>query len=196
VGLTGNSLSRSTMTVGDVFLLGLSGEGIGASSADVTGIIQSYNPGEETVIQLLQEDTVKYEVSIGAENGTGQTTKAFMLEDVKSGTYDLLVQKAGHLDYRIENVVVGSSAVDLSARTGKAYQTITLLAGDVNGDGSINESDVSVIRYSTNINKTAAEAANELADVNGDGSVTETDVSVVRYTVHMNQSTKDCIFAY
>ena len=113
-----------------------------------------------------------------------------------SGTYDLVVTKAGHLTYTITGVVVGSGNVDLTADTSKAYSTITLLCGDVDGDGNINESDVSVIRYASNINKPVSSAANPLADVDGDGNVNESDVSIVRYAVHINKNTGHCTYTY
>ena len=88
--------------------------------------------------------------------------------------------------------VVETTDLDLTALTGKAYSTITLLCGDINGDGSINEDDVSIIRYANNINKSIADANNKLADINGDGSVNEDDVSIVRYSSHINKSTQNC----
>ena len=113
-----------------------------------------------------------------------------------AGTYDLVVTKPGHLTYTITGVKVESGNVDLTADTSKAYSTITLLCGDVDGDGNINESDVSVIRYASNINKPVSSAANPLADVDGDGNVNESDVSIVRYAVHINKNTGHCTFVY
>ncbi len=162
----------------------------------VRGTVTSYNPGNATTVQLKQGDNVKYTTTIDAESGSGQVKQNFSLANVTAGTYDLVVTKPGHLTYTIKSVVVGSEDINLTVATGKTYQTITLLAGDVNSDGSITEDDVSVIRYSTNINKATTSAADKLADVNGDGSVTEDDVSVVRYSTHINKGTANCTYQF
>ena len=93
-------------------------------------------------------------------------------------------------------MVVTADGVDLTSHSDPAVKNITLLAGDVDGDGNINESDVSVIRYASNINKTASSAANPLADVDGDGNVNESDVSIVRYAAHINKSKTHCTYNY
>ena len=126
----------------------------------------------------------------------GQKAQSFSFDAVAAGTYDLVVTKLGHLTYTITGVKVESGNVDLAADTSKVYSTITLLAGDVDQDGNINESDVSVIRYASNINKPVSSAANPLADVDGDGNVNESDVSIVRYAVHINKNTGHCTFVY
>ena len=113
-----------------------------------------------------------------------------------AGTYDLVVTKDAHLTYTVKGVVVGDSPLDLTTLTGKAYSTITLLCGDINGDGSINEDDVSIIRYANNINKSTAVADNKLADINGDGSVNEDDVSIVRYSSHINKGVTACTYSF
>ena len=168
----------------------------------VSGKVKSYNPKVKTDIVLYEAgtDTVRATGAIEVlSTGSGEKEQSFSISNVPAGTYDLVVTKAGHLKYTIKGVEVAGVNLDLSSTTydGKPYQTITLLAGDVNGDGSITEGDVSVIRYSTNINKLATDAANLLADVNGDGSVTEGDVSVVRYVTHINKSAaKDCTYIF
>ena len=171
-----------------------------ASTADisVSGTIKSYNPNNATTIKLMQGGKEKYKTTIGATTGSGQEEQNFSFPAVAAGTYDLVVTKPGHLTYTIKNVVVGDTPLDLTKHTNAAIRTITLLAGDVNGDGSITESDVSVIRLAANINKaTSTPGVNKLADVNGDGSVTESDVSVVRLAAHINKSAiNNCIINF
>lgn len=167
------------------------------TGVSVKGQVKSYNPKNATTIQLMQGDAVKYTATIAAQTtGSGQVTQTFELTGVAAGTYDLVVTKACHLTYTITGVTVGTEALDLTTMTGKAYQTITLLAGDVDGGGSINESDVSIIRYATNINKPTLSAANPLADVNGDGNINESDASIVRYAVHINKNTTHCTYHF
>ena len=165
-----------------------------ADGVKVSGQVRSYNPGNSLYVTLYKADTtdVVNVNHVGSFSGSGQVTQPFSFKSVPKGTYDLVVTKEAHLTYTVKNVVVGDTDLDLTKLTDKPYQTITLLAGDVNGDGSINESDVSVIRQAGNINKAASAASNPKTDVNGDGSINESDVSVVRQAVHINKGTGDC----
>ena len=169
--------------------------GAGAGVA-VTGKVKSYNPNNATTIQLMQGGKEQYKTTIAKTTDSGQVTQPFSFPAVAKGTYDLVVTKPGHLTYTVKNVVVGDTDLDLTTLTGKAYSTITLLCGDINGDGSINEDDVSIIRYANNINKSTADADNKLADINGDGSVNEDDVSIVRYSSHINKGVTACTYDF
>ena len=167
-----------------------------AAGVTVSGKVTSYNPGNETLIQLKQGYTVKYITTIASEAGNGQKSQTFAIQGVAAGTYDLVVTKAGHLTFTVTGIPVASTALDLTQSANSNYNEIVMLAGDVNGDSSITENDVSVIRYATNINKSTANAADKTADVNGDGSVTENDVSIVRYPIHINKGLLQCTFVY
>ena len=169
--------------------------GAGAGVA-VTGKVKSYNPKNATTIQLMQGGKEQYKTTIAKTTGSGQKDQSFSISAVAPGTYDLVVTKDAHLTYTVKNVVVGDTDLDLTTLTGKAYSTITLLCGDINGDGSINEDDVSIIRYANNINKSTAVADNKLADINGDGSVNEDDVSIVRYSSHINKGVTACTYDF
>ena len=162
----------------------------------VTGKVTSYNPNNPTTVKLLQNGTVKYTATIAATTGSGQKEQNFTLAGVLPGTYDLVVTKSAHLKYTVKNVTVGNAPLDLTAHGNAAIRNITLLCGDINGDGSINEDDVSIIRYANNINKSTADADNKLADINGDGSVNEDDVSIVRYSSHINKGVTACTYDF
>ena len=166
------------------------------SAPSVRGAVKSYNPNNATTIQLMQGGKEQYKTTIYPTTDSGQAEQNFSFSAVAPGTYDLVVTKPGHLTYTVKGVVVGDSPLDLTTMTGKAYQTITLLCGDINGDGSINEDDVSIIRYANNINKSTAVADNKLADINGDGSVNEDDVSIVRYSSHINKGVTACTYDF
>ena len=168
------------------------------SAPSVRGAVKSYNPNNPVTVQLIEQGhhEVAYETTIDPTTGSGQKEQNFSFPAVAAGTYDLVVTKPGHLSYTVKNVVVGSTDLDLTTLTGKAYSTITLLCGDINGDGSINEDDVSIIRYANNINKSTAVAGNKLADINGDGSVNEDDVSIVRYSSHINKGVTACTYDF
>ena len=171
-----------------------------ADGVKVSGKVTSYNGKNGFTVTLYEAGTktVKHTATISGTGTSGQVTQDFNLDTVAAGEYDLVVTKDAHLTYTVKKVKVEGTDLDLTKLTDKPYQTITLLAGDVNGDGSITESDVSVIRLAANINKkTTVAGVNSLADVNGDGSVTESDVSVVRLAAHINKSAKNnCNFEF
>ena len=169
--------------------------GAGAGVA-VSGKVTSYNPNNATTIQLMQGGKEQHKTTIAKTTGSGQVTQDFSFPAVAAGTYDLVVTKSAHLKYTVKNVTVGSTPLDLTKHSKAAISTITLLCGDINGDGSINEDDVSIIRYANNINKSTAVADNKLADINGDGSVNEDDVSIVRYSSHINKGVTACTYSF
>ena len=165
------------------------------AGVSVKGKVASYNGSHDFTVTLYQagsETMVGTPLTVSGSGTSGSTEQEFTIPNVPKGTYDLVVTKEAHLKYTVKNVVVETTDLDLTTLTGKAFSTITLLCGDINGDGSINEDDVSIIRYANNINKSIADANNKLADINGDGSVNEDDVSIVRYSSHINKSTQNC----
>ena len=169
--------------------------GAGAGVA-VSGKITSYNPNNPTTIQLMQGGKEQYKTTIAKTTGSGQVTQNFSIPAVAAGTYDLVVTKSAHLSYTVKGVIVANGELDLTKHGNAAIRNITLLCGDINGDGSINEDDVSIIRYANNINKSTADADNKLADINGDGSVNEDDVSIVRYSSHINKGVTACTYGF
>lgn len=159
----------------------------------VTGKVASYNPKNATVIQLKQGEDVKYSTEISAEaSGSGQITQGFEISCVTAGTYDLVVTKACHLTYTITGVVVGTEDIDLTTMTDKVYKTITLPAGDVNGDGKIFTNDFTAIRK--DLMKTGIGITNPLADVNGDGKVFVNDFVPVR--ANLMKTNAKCTIEY
>ena len=168
----------------------------GGNGGAVYGKVQSYNPNAATTVKLVQNGAVKYTVTTATSSGSGQTTKTFRILNVTPGRYDLVVSKPGHLSCTVKGVIVANGELDLTKHNKAAISTITLLCGDINGDGSINEDDVSIIRYANNINKSTAVADNKLADINGDGSVNEDDVSIVRYSSHINKGVTACTYDF
>ena len=156
----------------------------------------AYDTGTPALLKLYQGGVVKYSKVCSAAGSGGLAANVVQFTDVAAGTYDLVISKSGCLNYTVQNVVVPAEGLDLTSHSNPAIRTMTLLAGDVNMDGHITESDVSVIRYSGNINKAASTAATPLADVNGDGQVTESDVSVVRYAQHINKSEENCTYNF
>lgn len=165
----------------------------------VSGQVKSYNPKNATTITLKQGGEVKYTATIDAETtGSGQVMQSFELEGVAAGTYDLVVTKSCHLTYTIQNVVVGATDLDLTADSTKPYSTITLLAGDVNGDGTINSLDLNMVWRSTNYLKSvSASGVATITDINGDETINSLDLNIIwRTENYLKSSTTHCQYSY
>lgn len=163
----------------------------------VTGKITSYNPNNPTTVELMQDGAVKYSTTIDVDSGSRQKEQNFSFDAVAAGTYDLVVTKDAHLTYTVKDVVVGDTAIDLTAHTDPAISAITLLAGDVNGSGIINEDDLNTIWLPANYLKKADDTGvDALADVNGDGIINEDDLNIVWLPENYLKSTSDCEAIY
>ena len=161
----------------------------GNGGVTVSGKLTSYNPGNPTTVALMQNGAVKHTATITQATGNGQVTQDFSFNAVAAGIYDLVVTKPGHLSYTVKNVKVGDTDLDLTKLTGKPYSTITLLCGDINGDGWINSSDLSVVLQGQNYGKqTTVAGVNGKADLNGDGWVNSSDLSIVLQGQHYGKS--------
>lgn len=167
-----------------------------ADGVKVSGQVRSYNPGNATTIQLKQSDTVKYETTITKTTGSEQVTQDFNLDTVAAGTYDLVVTKDAHLTYTVKNVVVGGTDLDLTKHSNPAISTMTLLCGDINGDESINVTDLNKVWDAANFNKNVSAATNKLTDINGDGSVNVTDLNVIWDAANFNKGVTACTYDF
>ena len=159
-----------------------------SKGVSVSGTVKSYNPGNATTIQLMQDDAEKYSTAIDANSGSGQVAQNFSFPAVAPGTYDLVVTKAGHLTYTVKNVVVENDPLDLTAMTGKSYRTITLLCGDIDGNGFINSTDLGIILKGQNYGKSTATAGDKVADLDGNGFINSTDLGIVLQGQHYGKS--------
>ena len=165
------------------------------SAPSVSGKVVSYNPNNATTIQLMQGDEEKYSTTIAADTGSGQKEQSFRFPAVTKGTYDLVVTKPGHLSYTVKGVVVGDAALDLAAMAGKPYQTITLLCGDIDGNGFINSTDLGIILKGQNYGKSTATAGDKAADLDGNGFINSTDLGIVLQGQHYGKSAVSVNFA-
>ena len=90
----------------------------------------------------------------------------------------LSVTKPVHTPFTVANIEVNDD-VALTQHIRGAISVITLLCGDIDGNGSINASDLAILTSSSNYMKSAAEADNPLADLNGDGSINASDLAIL-----------------
>ena len=170
----------------------------GADIPKIRGKVISYNGNNAFTVTLYQAGTENQvqSITVSGNKQSGQVTQDFTFKEVDTGTYDLVVTKDGHLTYTIKNVVVGDTPLDLTKHTNAAIRTITLLAGDVNGDGSINATDLNIVWNAANFNKAVADVSNKLTDVNGDRAVNATDLNNVWNAANFNKGTGDCTFNF
>lgn len=162
-----------------------------ADGVTVSGQVTSYNGKNGFTVTLYEAGTktVKHTATISGTGTSGQVTQDFNLDTVAAGIYDLVVTKEAHLTYTVKKVKVEGTDLDLTKLTDKPYQTITLLAGDVNEDGKINSTDTTFIRYPSNFNKSVTSpGVDAIADINGDGKINSTDTTIVRYPENFNKN--------
>ena len=179
-------------TVSAIYTTDVKQDGFGTpaiTTCSITGKVTSYNAANEATVKLMKGDAV---VKSAAVSGT---TGVFTITGVPAGTYDLVVTKAAHLTYTIKNVKVESSDIDLTTMTDKPYQTITLLCGDLNGDGMINPSDINVIYEPANYYKNATDD-NRIADLNGDGMINPSDINIIYEAANYYKTTANCTFDF
>lgn len=172
-----------------------------ADGVKVSGQVTSYNGKNGFTVTLYEAGTktVKHTATISGTGTSGQVTQDFNLDTVAAGEYDLVVTKAGHLTYTVKSVKVEGTDLDLTQLTDEPYQTITLLAGDVNGDGMINNLDYAEVMAPSNFNKSytdPGDVGNALADVDGDGMINNLDYALILDPAHFNKTTSACTVTY
>ena len=140
----------------------------------VRGEITSAYPGAAATVQLKQGDIVKY-TAVTEITGGNQT---FSLNGVFPGIYDLVCLRPGYLPFTVTGIPVESADVDLREFTESAA-AIQPIAGDLNGDGSIDLADVATLTSSRNYSLSVRDAADPYADLNGDGLIDLQDLVIV-----------------
>ena len=167
----------------------------GNDGVTVSGKITSYNPNNATTIQLMQGGKEQYKTTIAKTTGSGQVPQSFSFPAVAKGTYDLVVTKPGHLSYTVTGVVVGDGPLDLTKHSNAAISTITLLCGDIDGNGFINSTDLGIILKGQNYGKSTATAGDKAADLDGNGFINSTDLGIVLQGQHYGKSAVSVSFA-
>jgi len=161
-------------------------------AATITGRVSSYNPRRETKIDLYMAGTKDLVASAIIEKsltGSDQITQEFKLFDVPEGIYDLVVSKETHLNCTILGVPVGVSDLDLTTNPNAFINTISLPCGDINGDGFINSSDLSIIILPANYNKHISDpGVDPKADLTGTGWVNPSVVSIIILPANYNKT--------
>ena len=190
---TRNSSSNDYVTDGSTVMMGSIDLPVKSKGVAVSGKITSYNPNNPTTVELMQNGTVKYTVTIDPTTGSGQKEQNFSFASVAMGTYDLVVTKSAHLKYTVKNVTVGNAPLDLTVHGNAAIRNIMLPAGDLNGDGTINSKDLNEIWSPANYLKNTTDAGvNPFADLNGDGTINSKDLNIVWKAENYLKTASDC----
>ena len=124
-----------------------------SAGVSVSGRIKSHNPGYTTNIQLIQGKEVVYQTRINDDKGNGQVEQSFAFKYVEPGTYDLVIIKPLHTKFTVKDVVVGREDLDLINDDRPEVQLMTLRCGDINGDGLINDADLTILWLAYNYNR-------------------------------------------
>ena len=164
---------------------------------ELTGAVKSYNPKNAVTLQLMKQGQsgAAYETTIaaGTSSDGNPLAQSFRFESVAAGTYDLVVRKDAHLVYTVKNIEVGASAIDLTKHANAGIRTITLIAGNMNGDSNVNADDLNVVWNAANFNRSTKDAANKLTDINGDGNVNADDLNIIWNALNFNKSVSSCV---
>jgi hypothetical protein len=156
----------------------------------VSGQIKSYHPQHETTLELWRagETEAIYSRTIpAAQSGSGQWTQDFAFPGVEPGTYTLVISKPAHTNFTVRNIVVAGRDTDLRQDSRPEVQLMTLRCGDINGDGNINNSDLTILWQQANYNRSAAAADNKLCDLNGDGLINNIDLTILWLAYNYNR---------
>jgi hypothetical protein len=84
-------------------------------------------------------------------------------------------------------VVVGGADVDLTQDGRPEVRLMSLLCGDINGDGMINNADLATLWMSYNYNKATGNASDPLCDLDGDGMVNSADLAILWMSHNYNK---------
>ena len=151
------------------------------SGTTVSGSVKAYNSGNAPVVKLYANGVEKYTARVGNAVSSGnQYTWSFTFADVAMGYYDLVVTKAGHLTYTVTNVLVTGSELDLTEDADAAISTLSMLCGDITGNGAINFEDYQILISNTNYDKnTSDDGVNATADLTGNGIINFEDYQIL-----------------
>lgn len=184
-------VQRSIIKTGSLAIIGgelviISSETVGTT---ITGIVRSYNPNNPTFLALMQEGKEIYKTEIEATTGFGQIEQTFTFNNVAAGNYTITVTKQAHLDYVLTDLFVGTEDLDFTQHTDTNISVITLPCGDINGDGYINSTDLSLLILPANYSKHVTNpGADKRADLTGSGWIDSSSLSVLILPANYNKT--------
>lgn len=175
--VTGSGAATITATVGSLSAALQVAVMASTGGVSISGEVRSYDQKKMTEIILYETGTENEISRMTIEplaTGSGQVTQAFALDGVPDGTYDLVFHKPGHLSYTITEMTVASEDIDLTANSDMTQSIISLISGDITGDGYINSVDLTLF-----LSEFGRAPENHLfADIDGNGVVNSVDLTL------------------
>jgi hypothetical protein len=173
----------------------------------ISGVVVSYNAKNPVTYELyLMGGDGKYAetpaytgVAVeSADLGAGQHTQNFVISAIPNGTYKLVMKKLAHLSYTVLNLKIDGSNVDLTdAKYSAGINKMSMIPGDVNGDGDVNSNDIDLTASPAYYRKTTDSLAVEFQklDINGDGDVNSNDLDLIANPSYYRKNESACVFA-
>ncbi|MBR5870076.1 MAG: S-layer homology domain-containing protein [Clostridia bacterium] len=140
----------------------------------VRGTVSGYFSDAQTKITLLRNGTAYKSITLPRGDSFLETELTFVLDGVRTGLYDLVIEKKGCLTQTVKSVQI-SQTTDLTSLFG----ALTLLCGDVNADGKINGTDTALLLGAGTFRRAKDKAAAPAADCNGDGIIDIVDYAIM-----------------
>lgn len=157
----------------------------------VSGTVRGYFADAATKVSLICNGTTYKTVSIPRSTDFLETEQTFTLENVKPGKYNLVIEKKGCYTYTVKNIDVRANT-DLSKTVG----TLTLLCGDINADGKINDMDSTLLLHSGTFRRKKEQAQTASADCNGDGIIDIVDYAIITDSDRFGLDKSVCIVTH
>ncbi|MBE6617093.1 MAG: hypothetical protein E7627_04010 [Ruminococcaceae bacterium] len=179
-----------TVNTGESIPVTSAGVMVVSEGTAVAGKVTSYNPTNDTLVELCLDGVTVASTTIPAAEGEGAVTQPFVISDIAPGTYDLKITKDCHLEYLITGVVVESGILDLTQNDDPEIANITLLAGNVNGDLVIDIKDVILLTSSLTYSQSYEDGETKTADINGDKCFDIKDLVIITSDVNYNKGKK------
>ena len=153
----------------------------------ISGTITTENTNKKYIatIKLYKAGTEETETTGTNTTETGATETTALKEvetgedgkyefDVEAGTYDVVIEKAGYLKYTLKNIEIAEGdKIDLGENQ--------LIAGDINGDGEIEISDL--VGLNDNVGTTITDddkSQKSIYDLNEDGTIDKLDRNILK----------------
>jgi hypothetical protein len=134
-------------------------------TGDVCGTVKSYaDEDEEIVIELYAEGSTTADYTVTVIGNTA----SFTIEKVKLGSYTVVFQKKGHVKQQFTLTLTDK---------GETLDVTLLPEGDLNADGCVDISDVTVLLSQLAGNSVIAEDVDQ--DLNKDGGVDISDITAL-----------------